>query len=186
MNEEMSTVEYWELIYKGKSNAQPGGSVSDRFAQVMEFFRERPETVLEVGAGYATFAKRLRSTYREKAVSALDFSPEAAERSGFKPYHVADACNTGLPSKSFDTIVCCQTMGYLADPDAFMREMSRIGKRLLLTVSNGVPRYGTRHDWNFETLQAFLERHGTVTALRSAQPALLLAEVLFPKLSEVA
>lgn len=186
MNEEMSTVEYWEQIYQGKSKAQPGGHEADRFARVMELFKPGPERVLEIAAGYAALAKRIRNKYPEKLVSALDFAPEAAKRSGFQPYHIADAENTGLPSDSFDTIVCCQGMGYMASPEAFLKEASRLAfpvsgpsfGRLVLTVSDGIPSAGTRHEWNAMGLLQLLEGYGVVTNLWEGHPSILIAEVI--------
>ena len=179
MNEEMSTVRYWNEIYAGISHAQPGGHEADRFAEVMKHLSPAYESILEVAAGYAALAKRIVAAFPKKTVVALDFSPEAAKRSGFKPYHVGDASKMPFVDKEFDTVICCQGMGYMEDPRAFLRECARVSSRLILTVSKGKPAAGTRWEFDEQSLTSMLAEYGAVQRIYATKPALLFAVVVF-------
>jgi len=178
MNEQMSTVEYWNTIYTGRSTAQPGGHETDRFAPVLANL-EGPR-VIDVAAGYADLCKRIRRERSDLTVVAADFADEAMHRSGFKPYVLTDATAMPFPDRAFDTVICTQAMGYMADPPAFLREARRVGWWLLLTVSDGEPAAGVRWAWTPDTLHALLEPFGELEFL-SALPdlAMLVAKLRF-------
>ncbi len=178
MSKEMSTTKYWNDIYRGTSKAQPGGHEGDRFSEVMRRFKPGPEMILDAAAGYATLAKRIRSTYPEKTVEALDFSMEAKLRSAFTPYYLRDAEQMDFDAKSFDTIICCQGMGYMESPDKFAVEAGRVGKRLILTVSNGLPAAGVRWEFTEASLRDLFS-HGTFTELYLSNPAMWFGVVTF-------
>jgi 2-polyprenyl-3-methyl-5-hydroxy-6-metoxy-1,4-benzoquinol methylase len=137
---EIGTSGYWDKIYSGVSNAEPGAPGFDRLTPVHEEIRRLEkivpmDKVLDVGAGWGDFARQLQEG--GYLVTALDFSMEAARRSRFKPYIVADAANTGLPAKSFDLITCLQAVEYMLDMAAFFREAARLARTLIFTVTHG-------------------------------------------------
>jgi ubiquinone/menaquinone biosynthesis C-methylase UbiE len=175
----MTTVEYWDKVYSGRSTEQPGsgGSAVDRYAIVMEHLEGF--MILDVAAGYGDLCRRIKSERHGVVAVALDFSPEAKRRSVFSPYVLAPATDMPFLAKEFDLVLCTQGMGYMGDPEAFLLEAARIGKKLILTVSNGRPEAGVRWEYTEDTLRELLERHGKIEQLCQTPPAMLFAKVAF-------
>ena len=103
--------------------------------------------VLEIACGrgdFAAWCTRL-STPPALLVGA-DFSEVAVQlarssagSSGRARFFQADAQTIGLASASFDTVICCETLEHLHDPQAALRELARVlrpGGRLFLTTPN--------------------------------------------------
>jgi 2-polyprenyl-3-methyl-5-hydroxy-6-metoxy-1,4-benzoquinol methylase len=107
------------------------------------------KTVLEIGCGRGGFACWLAShPARPSKVIAVDCSPTAvrkaaefAARNGSSGalWEVGDIHAIAHPANSFHTVISCETLEHLTDPDSALRELVRVlkpGGRLFLTTPN--------------------------------------------------
>ena len=182
-NVELGTQEYWNDVYSGKDKAkvkaQRGGHENERFEVVAKHI-EGP-VVLDVASGYAALPKYLKTHRPDLMVTAVDFSKEAIQRSGWRPYYLLDVCREiPWPEKFFDSIVCCQGLGYMASPDQFLRNAQRAAKKLIVTVSDAdrAP-HVHQHEFTLESLRALLSSYGTIEVVFATDSIMLFAKVDF-------
>jgi 2-polyprenyl-3-methyl-5-hydroxy-6-metoxy-1,4-benzoquinol methylase len=110
--------------------------------------------VLEIGCGRGGFACWLASQEASPGeMIAADFSPSAVQKGkrfaaekGLAQirWEVMDIENIAHQNESFDTVISCETIEHVPDPQKAVRELSRIlkpGGRLFLTTPNymGLP-----------------------------------------------
>ncbi|MDO8794010.1 MAG: class I SAM-dependent methyltransferase [Vicinamibacterales bacterium] len=107
------------------------------------------KTVLEIGCGRGGFACWLAShPQRPSKVVAVDSSPTAVRKGAeFASrnripgtlWEVGDIQAIAHPANSFDTVISCETIEHVPDPDSAVRELARVlkpGGRLFLTTPN--------------------------------------------------
>lgn len=179
---DLSTAAYWNDVYTGRDKAkvakQRGGHESARFEEVLRVL-EGP-AVLDVASGYAGFPKFVKTRMPKIQVTAMDFSREAQVRSQWTPYVVGDAC-LAMPflDKQFNTVVCCQGLGYMASPAGFLTQARRVGRKLILTVGDRDRTNEDKHTWEFtsESLSALLGQFGKIEMLYPMSSPLIFAKV---------
>lgn len=134
---QISEANYWDQIYSGQLNKEPGGQCSfDRYKPIMDNIGGS-RTIIDVGAGYGNLVKRIMKEHQTCEVWGCDFSVEASKRSGLKNYVVCPANNIPFPNKFFDLSICSQTLEYINDNKAVIKELKRISNRAILTVTAG-------------------------------------------------
>lgn len=166
---------YWEDIYSGKVQAEPGGHEHLRYDAMLPLV-EGPD-VVDVGAGYAGFTKLLKAA--KFNATAVDFSVAAQRASGYEPYLVTDAVTMPFEDRSFDTAIVSCTLEYVEEDQTLMAEIQRVAKTLILVVPKG------KHDtcsqlreYTTESVEAMLSYYGTVE-LCEEQHGFVLAKVRY-------
>ncbi len=97
--------------------------------------------VLDLGCGRSSFLERLSGDYYSVGVDA--FSPyleESRKKEIHDEYILSDIMKVDFPDKSFDAVICCQTIEHVTPEDAraLMKRMERWAtKKILLTTPNG-------------------------------------------------
>lgn len=164
----ISSKEYWNAVYSGAVNAEPGGHESMRFGAVMEYLEGH--LILDVGAGYAVLCKAIQQKFPSKLCFALDFSEEAKRRSGFDNYSVCSCYKIPFSEKNFDMVIACQVMEYLDDNDLFLREAQRVGKIIIVTVPEGVHKTCSQlRVYTEESLKMLMEKYCETEILYSTE-----------------
>lgn len=110
-----------------------------RLRQLLPF--ERPS--LEIGNGAN------RRGIDLGADATLDLDPQR------RPTYVADAHGTGLRSASYYTVVCCETLQYVRDPLAVLKECRRLLQSsgfLVLSVPSRRRGPITEFRWRYEEI----------------------------------
>jgi methionine biosynthesis protein MetW len=116
-----------------------------RLAKVVEAatsLATRPGSILDIGCGRGTLLELLRERLPEATLFGVDISTttvEATRARGFEA-RVADV-STGLPFSAdhFDCVIFGEVIEHLVDPDAALREISRVlkaGGTLIVTTPN--------------------------------------------------
>jgi ubiquinone/menaquinone biosynthesis C-methylase UbiE len=95
---------------------------------------ERSRTLLEVGCGPATFARRAAVRFPHLSVIALDPSRDFARRHA--SLSVARAAGEALPlaSASIDAAICLSSIRHVRDRGAVLRELRRVVRGALWIV----------------------------------------------------
>ena len=106
---------------------------------------EGPGRALDVGSGASPYRQVLEA--RRLTVETLDLSAASS------PDHVGSADRTGLPSESFNLVVCTQVVEHVDDPSAVITEIARIlrpGGHLILSAPHVWFFHPHPHDyWRF-------------------------------------
>lgn len=125
-------------VRRGEQSLRPASSQWDRVGYILSFVRG--QHILDVGANRAILCHRYMEQNPTAVVVAFDVSTDAATISQYRPY-VIGAAEQGLPflDKAFDMVVCTQCLEYLtaAQGAAVLCEMCRVGRKLLLSVTDG-------------------------------------------------
>jgi 2-polyprenyl-3-methyl-5-hydroxy-6-metoxy-1,4-benzoquinol methylase len=117
--------------------------------------------ILEIGCSTGWFCERLEGA---GSVHGVDISPKAVdaarERVPSGEFVCGDFCKVGYAPRSFDVVVCLETLFYVEDPARFIAEISRVlrpGGVLFLTTINkyvydrrsdiGAPKAGQIRNW---------------------------------------
>lgn len=122
---------------------------SRRYQLALTIFKDLlPGKVLEVGCGDGDFLRKLVPLKYE--VTGIDIFPEYAREGRDVNVKCHDA-NLGLPyqDRTFDYIICFETISHLVDPPAFLNEVKRVhqDERILLLDSINVANW--RHRISF-------------------------------------
>lgn len=107
----------------------------------------RGKRVMEIACGRGGFAAKLAGCASPpRALIAADFSLSAVKKGrdfardvSVIHWEVVDAQSLSHPSESFDTVISCETVEHLPDPQKALTEFARVlkpGGRLLLTTPN--------------------------------------------------
>ena len=125
--------EYFNSIARDYNKTHVGKN-SDKYLEIcvnaMRPLLNRP--ILEVGCGTG------RATKLIKPDMATDFSPEMVKQ--VKGARVADVHDLPFKDDEFNTVACLALLQHCEKPIAAIREMLRVGKRLL-TVVTIFPKY---------------------------------------------
>jgi SAM-dependent methyltransferase len=102
------------------------GDLDDRLLDGWATQIERSRTLLELGCGPATFARRAAARFPHLSVIALDPSRDFARQHA--SLHVARAAGEALPlaSASIDAAVCLSSIRHVRDRGAVLRELRRV------------------------------------------------------------
>jgi ubiquinone/menaquinone biosynthesis C-methylase UbiE len=102
--------------------------------------------ILEIACGRGELAQWCAATAHPALLIAADFSLHAVRlarrRAGGAPavrFLQADAQSIPLPAASVDTVICCETIEHVPEPQVAVRELARVlrpGGRLYLTTPN--------------------------------------------------
>lgn len=102
--------------------------------------------VIEIACGRGELAQWCAAAARPAVLVAADFSMQAvrlAKRRAAPDAGItfvqADAQHIPLPAASVDTVICCETIEHVPDPQSAVRELARVlrpGGRLYLTTPN--------------------------------------------------
>jgi ubiquinone/menaquinone biosynthesis C-methylase UbiE len=136
------------MLYKGYLNVLLAISPARLFATIVKadvyhsllvewtnaFVPREKSCILEVGCGPGLLACHLAS--KEHNVTGLDLSnsmiqraKKISQRSGFVVnFSQADACDTGLPNSTFDTVMGASIVNVVGDPLPIMKEAWRVLK----------------------------------------------------------
>jgi len=90
-----------------------------------------PSAVLEVGMGEGEIASRVRQRYPESTMVGVDLlDPELAAAWGEKGVAgaFADIAHLPFPTRHFDLVLAIEVLEHVPDPDAALRELSRVGR----------------------------------------------------------
>lgn len=92
--------------------------------------------IIELGCGRSPFADAARINFTESY--GLDFSPETIEncKKIFPQvnYILGEATDTPFKDKYFDVVVAGELIEHLEEPEKLIKEMARIGKKLILST----------------------------------------------------
>lgn len=101
------------------------GDLDDRLLDGWAAQLERSATLLELGCGPATFARRAAARFPHLAVIAVDPSRDFARQHA--SVHVARAAGEALPlaDASIDAAVCLSSIRHVRDRAAVLRELRR-------------------------------------------------------------
>lgn len=169
----ISEPSYWEDIYSGRVDAEPGGHEHLRYDAMLPLV-EGPN-VVDIGAGYAGFTKQLRAAHFE--TTAVDFSAAAKQASGYEPYVVTDATDMPFDDGSFDTAIISCTLEYVEEDHALLAEAKRVAKTLILVVPKGKhDRCSQLREYTVESVEAMLTYYGIVEVCEE-QHGFILAKV---------
>jgi ubiquinone/menaquinone biosynthesis C-methylase UbiE len=110
------------------------GDLDDRLLDGWAAEIERSRTLLELGCGPATFARRAAARFPHLGVIALDPSRDFARQHA--SIHVARAAGEALPlaSASIDAAVCLSSIRHVHDRAAVLRELRRVVRGALWIV----------------------------------------------------
>ncbi|HEY6033734.1 MAG TPA: class I SAM-dependent methyltransferase [Kofleriaceae bacterium] len=102
------------------------GDLDDRLLDAWAGQIERSRTLLELGCGPATFARRAAARFPHLAVIAVDPSRDFARQHA--SLHVARAAGEALPlaDASIDAAVCLSSIRHVRDRAAVLRELRRV------------------------------------------------------------
>lgn len=105
-----------------------------------------PKTILEIGCSSGHLSQLLSETFPQAKVTGVDvYKPaiiEAKKRHPHLTFKVADAHNLPFPDKSFDLVVCSETIEHVVDPGKVIHEMTRVltpNGRALIEMDSGSP-----------------------------------------------
>ena len=110
------------------------GDLDDRLLDGWTAEIERSRTLLELGCGPATFARRAAARFPHLGVIGLDPSRDFAREHA--SIQVARAAGEALPlaSASIDVALCLSSIRYVRDRGAVLRELRRVVRRALWIV----------------------------------------------------
>lgn len=176
--------EYWNDFYSGKNNTGQDNSNTirppstfDRFELVLKHIEG--DVILDIGSGHARICKMIKARWSGKIVIASDQSPKARDAANFEPFVITSGYHIPFPNKFFSTLICTQTLTLMDDPDKFLEEAKRVGKKIIITIANGEDRLWSQvHAYNETTLSELLSRYGKVE-LMELHFGLLLAKLKF-------
>lgn len=152
-------------------------------------------SVLDAGCGEGESVKRLRHLLPGNIIG-IDKNPNsvafASDRLPGVDFRVGDVCRTEFGDSSFDLVLCLEVLEHLGDPDAGLRELSRVAKgdivvsvpyepwfRIGFAIGNILKgrylrRWGDSPEhvqhWNPKTFRALLEKHVEVQDMRTVFP----------------
>ena len=99
------------------------------------------KTVLDVGSGCCTLANFLRNKYK---VTACDVNYNILKKYSKVKYRICKSENLPFLNQSFDTVICCDVLEHCFDFDKSIRELLRVGSRVIIKVP-----WGTYEDNEF-------------------------------------
>jgi ubiquinone/menaquinone biosynthesis C-methylase UbiE/peptidoglycan/xylan/chitin deacetylase (PgdA/CDA1 family) len=187
----ISDPRYWNSVYSGKVRAEPGTrplsvskpAVYDRYVPVLELVEG--QRIADVGAGDAGLCKRIRAEKRIVPI-AVDFSAEAAVRSGYRPYEAASAYALPFADNSLDLVICCQALEYMDAPEKFLSEARRVADKIIITTPRGChPVCSQLREYSADGLRPWLENFGTVEVCKEVPPAMVIAKVILYKMKRL-
>lgn len=139
------------------------------------------KTVLEVAGGMGFLSALIAMNHPDSMVHSTDYS-HASVRKGIEEltdvdenpsnlsFSVQDAYNLALPDKSFDIVICDQSLHHLVEPEKAIEEMVRVAK-------DKVHIYDFRRDFDpYVAKNMQVHSHGLITA--SMEASLSKAEYL--------
>lgn len=110
--------------------------VSSFLESARELFQaSQPRQVLEVGWGEGALAARLvagNSEVSSYLATDLDLSRLPADQDPRITAQEASVYDLPFPDSSFDTVVCCEVLEHLSDPETAMAEVARVARRRVL------------------------------------------------------
>lgn len=161
--------EYWDGIYTNKrDNATVDSSNGIRPKQTFDRFdivvkHVDGTKVLDIGSGHGHICKRIKALNKNWIVIASDQSQEARKVAKYEPYIIADAYKLPFTGRFFDTVICTQALEYLENQDAFLKEVSRIGKKFICTIPLGLmPKWSQLFEYNETDFCAWISRYGAI------------------------
>lgn len=105
-----------------------------------------PKSILEVGCSNGHLSELLHQEFPLAKVTGVDvYKPAIVEAMKHYPhitFNVADAHKLPFPDKSFDLVVCSETIEHVVDPSQVIHEMTRVSKtngRTLIEMDSGSP-----------------------------------------------
>lgn len=98
------------------------------------------ETILDAGCGEGYVANYLYKI-TQKPVAAFDISDnvikKASEEMPYIDFKAASIYDSGIPSESYDLVVCLEVLEHLDEPETAIREIQRITKQyIIVSVPN--------------------------------------------------
>jgi methionine biosynthesis protein MetW len=125
-----------------KTDILRGDHRLSKVVEAVTSLQKAPSSILDIGCGRGTLLELLRQRLPDTTLFGVDISAttvEAARARGFEA-RVADV-STGLPfpSAHFDCVIFGEVIEHLVDPDAALREISRVltpGGTAIVTTPN--------------------------------------------------
>ena len=138
-----ATYAYWNLhIFPQSESSRIEHIIEPRVTRVIELCRMQDivaPRLLEVGPGYGTFAKCIRSRRFCSEIDLVELSEDLAAECASQGFHVRSQINRNDVERPYDIIASFETLEHMFSPKSFLQECFEIlrpGGLLIITVPN--------------------------------------------------
>ena len=160
--------------------------------------RAAPESLIDVGCGEGVVTAELADRLGGRRVMGIDLPDprlKAAWKRNQRPnleYRTGDACALPVDEAEFDAASAIEVLEHLPDPEAALREMRRVARRLMILSVPREPLWrvanvarggylrtlgntpGHVNHWSKRTIIGLVERHGEIEDVRLPFPWTML------------
>lgn len=134
-----NTKEYWDAVYQREKEQGIRRENFWRFDKIIEKIKDG-DKVLEVGCGKGEFAEYLKNK-RKVDYTGCDISDVAPIQ--------CDCHKLPFKDKEFDIVVSIEVLEHIDNPQQFIKEAQRVGKRIAMITPYQNSIQSTEHIWSF-------------------------------------
>lgn len=131
-------LEYWET---NRERRAPGHPVVTEYSRpILDFFwnniglkpsKSQPLSLLDLGSGNGYFSYELRNHFD---ITAVDFSHQMLRMSPLEKRIQADISQLPFPDKSYDIVLCANTLHHVESISQCLNEMVRVSRKHVVCI----------------------------------------------------
>lgn len=171
-----NTKSYWDAFYKRSADDVD----QERFAALSQNIKEG-DTVLDVGGGSGELCEFIgKKAHR----TILDISESGLKKAKIlkraEKFVVGSIYKLPFKDKSFDVVICAETLEHLERPEAAVKELVRVSKRIVsISVPHGSAIQDECHlfEYQAEDLQSLLQPYGRLKIETTSHGMILVANL---------